>query len=505
MSTSSFSDRQCLVAVRSRAPWLVPVLLILVLGCAPESPQESSPGSARTALTTLGDSPQGEPRRIVVVSFDGLRADVVGGLGARPTMTPHLDRFLAEADIVGRAVTASSLPAASMASLLTGLPVWRHGAWDEVEPRLADQVAPVTESLRDSGFETTALTSSAWLSRSSGLLRGFAQVREVHTVRGVVRALSSPGERSLTLVDLGEPAAPFERSAATGEALEILRSRAGSGLTQGDLPSRLTVRDLEQAETSSPQQRDELAKRAWLLYGGEVLQADRRFRALVDAIEDSEWSEWTSIVVISTRAQGLGEAVPDVRIRPDSQLDVSAMAMLSRSLLEVPIGVRVAPRLDSAAQRPRSRAPVYLSIGSVAATILELAGLERPPGLLPSAFEAGARSTFEGGLTEMYSANGLASYSWLTPEAQIVASERFATADSPTPRRLRAGGRSSRDRQRAVALRLLEMSVSELRVEYWNVPGGASIPDQTRASLTGALEAALLASGRRVTARVDSD
>jgi hypothetical protein len=66
----------------------------------------------------------------VLITFDSLRADVVGGLGGEPRLTPNLDALLRGADWGGRAIAPSSLGAAAMASLFTGLRPWRCRACD---------------------------------------------------------------------------------------------------------------------------------------------------------------------------------------------------------------------------------------------------------------------------------------------------------------------------------------------------------------------------------------
>ncbi len=435
------------------------------------------------------------------MTFDGLRADVVGALGADVSMTPNLDRFLESADLKGLAIAASPAPASSLATALTGLPVWRHRAWDGAGAPITEDATLVAETLESAGYTTRLFRTSPWLEATSGLARGFTDVRTVHSTRSVVRALSTGSSATATstfsLVDLGEPVAPFERSRASYEALQLLR---GSEPQASALPERLTLRELQrdpEQETSSGAGPTNRARVAWVLYCGEVLQADRRFGAIVAALEDNDGVGDTSVVVMSTRGQILP---PSVRS--------PAIGELARSVLEVPFGVRLAASRRASEGRFAEEAggeETYVSIGSLAATILELADLERPPGLLPSVFEHGSDEE-RGALTERYSPEGQADYSWLAPDAQLLASEQLLVPRDRAPRRLRPDGRTSVGRQLEDALRLLEMAGgSELDVQGALALDGTALDRSTARGLVDQLEAAMLASGRRVVGRLSAE
>ena len=438
------------------------------------------------AAPAVSDSNE-NPRHIVILSFDGLRRDVVGALGAKVSMTPNLDRFLESADLAGTAVAASPQPETSTASALTGLPVWRHRAWAPERASVVAESQLLAERLSAAGFSTRLFRASSWLTESSRLLAGFDEVRTVHSTRSVVRGLTISGEASLTYVDLGEPVAPFEKSRATVQALASLEEVR---VAAADLPSRLTVRDLEAASNDGPEARRALEERAWVLYCGEVIQADRSFATILAALESAAF-ENLSIVVLSSRGQELG--------RND---DVSSeTAGLTRTLLEVPFGVRLghATRARFASEPARD---VLVPVGSLTATVLDLAGLERPPGILPSAFELSDQQV-EGGWSERYSSDGEATYSWLSREAQLIATEHLL-ADSLGNRRLRPDGRASAERRVEDALRLLEMGgAADIQVRSAKTLDGTAASETTARALGSHLEAALLMSGRRVTLRYE--
>ena len=71
-----------------------------------------------------------EPARpdVVLVSIDTLRADHLGAYGRSPTITPEMDRVAREGVVFTRGLAASPWTTPSVASILTGLPIVRHGA-----------------------------------------------------------------------------------------------------------------------------------------------------------------------------------------------------------------------------------------------------------------------------------------------------------------------------------------------------------------------------------------
>ena len=466
---------------RARLQQLVALGLLGLVACgAPDSGstdrEVGSPGAPGASDWNEDSS------HIVILSFDGLRRDVVGALGAKVSMTPNLDRFLENADLAGTAVAASPQPETSTASALTGLPVWRHRAWGRERASVVAESQLLAERLSAAGYSTRLFRASSWLTESSRLLAGFDEVRTIHSTRSVVRGLTVSGEASLTYVDLGEPVAPFEKSRATVQALASLEE---AGVAAADLPARLTVRDLETASNSGPEARRELEDRAWVLYCGEVIQADRSFAAIVSALEAGA-SENVSIVVLSSRGQALlGEELSGEN------------AGLSRSLLEVPFGVRLGRAARARFESEPSR-DVLVPIGSLAATVLDLAGLERPPGITPSAFELSEQQA-EGGWSERYAPDGEATYSWLSRDAQLIATEHLL-ADSLGGRRLRPDGRASAERRLEDALRLLEMGgEAQVRVRSIRTIDGAAVSETAARDLGSRLESTLLMSGRRVT------
>src|SRR3979409_967955 len=103
----------------------VPALLAiagLLTGCARAKPPH--PGQ--------------NPRLIVLVTIDTLRADRLGAYGSTAGLTPNLDRFAGPAVRFAGAVTQVPLTLPAHATILTGLHPVRHGIRTNDGFQLAD-------------------------------------------------------------------------------------------------------------------------------------------------------------------------------------------------------------------------------------------------------------------------------------------------------------------------------------------------------------------------------
>lgn len=114
---------------------------------------------------------------VLLVSVDTLREDRVTLDGGADSLTPALAAW---ADRIGAtyfenaySCAASTLP--SHASLLTGLDVLHHGAYEEVP--LSGTLPTLAEALAANGYRTAAVTGGGYLHPRYRLDRGFALYR----------------------------------------------------------------------------------------------------------------------------------------------------------------------------------------------------------------------------------------------------------------------------------------------------------------------------------------
>jgi arylsulfatase A-like enzyme len=174
--------------VRPSVRWLkagavfVPVSLVLSMLLAPRSGppgSETQDETVQSPLENTGPAPAGS-LDVVLVSIDTLRADRLGAYGRSPSLTPEMDRLAGEGITFTRALAASAWTVPSMASVLTGLPVVRHGAGRPMgsgmtfrRSPLANEVTTVAERFAAAGYRTRAVSANGFASAEMGLGQGF--------------------------------------------------------------------------------------------------------------------------------------------------------------------------------------------------------------------------------------------------------------------------------------------------------------------------------------------
>lgn len=132
----------------------------------------------------LAYSIPGPPRlpneqNLLLITIDTLRADRVlpwGGNGH----TPHLDEFAQQADVYLRMYAPAPWTLPSLASLLTGLSPFDHGAGASTSPfdllartPVRSEVRTIAQRLQECGYRTQAFVTNPFLSAAYGLDRGF--------------------------------------------------------------------------------------------------------------------------------------------------------------------------------------------------------------------------------------------------------------------------------------------------------------------------------------------
>jgi membrane-anchored protein YejM (alkaline phosphatase superfamily) len=171
------------------------VLLLALLGC-------TRPGAGRPD--------------IVVVAFEGMRADVASGL-------PVMQELAQESVVYSRAVTPSPWGLSALASLLTGLSPFEHRVLRHPTPgrqygTLAAWQTTLPDELAAEGYRTGVFGQSVWLDPMFGLDRGYEVLdrfavdtpseRVVHEALAFLEASDQP---AFALVVLPEPTFPWNQ------------------------------------------------------------------------------------------------------------------------------------------------------------------------------------------------------------------------------------------------------------------------------------------------------
>ncbi|HVS65731.1 MAG TPA: sulfatase-like hydrolase/transferase [Thermoanaerobaculia bacterium] len=336
---------------------------------------------------------------ILMITLEGLRADVVGALGGLPGLTPAVDALAAEADWFGSAVSASSASAPAMVSLLTGLRPHDHRAWNAAAP-LRAQIETLPEALRARGYATRAYLSSEWLRASPSFLQGFDEVQPLAIVRAAERDLrAAAGAPALVLVEIAAPAPPYRLYPALLPRLEAL----GDRVARDDLPERLGLGEVRELARSAQELGTDELGTWWAMYCLNVARADQRVGQLLDALRESGAWDRSTVVVTSLRGEPLGDDIGDG---------------LRRRLIEVPLIVKLPAGAGALGSLPAPGS--LLETTSLWATLVELAGGSRPPGVTPGWFEGPGGLRGAGAWSERRTPAGRLQVSWISGDEQVL-------------------------------------------------------------------------------------
>ncbi|HEX9943648.1 MAG TPA: sulfatase [Thermoanaerobaculia bacterium] len=368
--------------MRSRQAPLRALLLLLLTSCGGVAPPHDGP--------------------VVLITFDSLRADVVGELGGEPGLTPNLDALLRRADWAGRAIAPSSWGAPSMASLFTGLRPWQHQVL-RAKDRLSPALVTLPEALRAQGYETFGFSGEPMYSKASGYDQGFDSLAILSKgAEAAERLKTLGGGRQFVWVHIPEPAAPYFR-----------RPKFSSRLSTGhlDLPLRMLPNHLalyfDPATPLPPAKR----RRFWTMYRFNVAWADERLGRLLAALRQSgEWDR-TLLVVTSTHGEEFGE-----------KGQILNGGNLGRQLLEVPFAVKLPAGFNREIAVPKGR---RVSAARLWATLVEAAGGEAPPAVARSLFRSAPGAV----LSELYLRNGTNQFSLVEGDEQLLWESRFAPSE----------------------------------------------------------------------------
>ncbi len=340
-------------------------------------------GASFSRPRALGDARRrsADPRpNILLISLDTLRADHLQLYGGSRSNTPHLAALAQEGIVFERAEAANNWTLPSHMTIFSGLTPAAHGVLPDMgqvrgflhpDRQLAvsapDALRTFPEFLSEAGYRTAAVTENGWISGHFGFNRGFDLYRS--DLRGDLERTSAAALAELEATAEHGPWFLFVHTYTPHQpyhAPEAFRLKwADRGHVGFAWPAaRVPIGDYYRfrAPFFPPAPSDVKAYRD--LYDGQVLWADTLVGRLVDFLEQKGLLEQTVIVVTSDHGEEIFER---------GQFDhgdtlyeeVTHVPLLIRGPAPLPAGRRVAQRV---------------SLVDLAATILDLAAVERPLG-----------------------------------------------------------------------------------------------------------------------------
>jgi arylsulfatase A-like enzyme len=170
-------------------------------------------GSGRTEDRRTGEraapaasAPHAPPFSVMVVLIDTLRADHLGAYGYPRATSPNFDAFARDGVLFARTTAQAAWTKPSVASLMTGVFVHKHGVISSRDALGTDH-ATLAEEMRRRGYRTVAFSSNPWITPEFRFDRGFdafeggramgAQLTNLYKVlRRLDRALAGRGVAS---------------------------------------------------------------------------------------------------------------------------------------------------------------------------------------------------------------------------------------------------------------------------------------------------------------------
>ncbi|MFH1679350.1 MAG: sulfatase [Candidatus Eisenbacteria bacterium] len=258
---------------------------------------------------------EGEPRNVLLITVDTLRADRLGCYGGIAARTPSIDRLARDGTLFTNAFCSIPITLPSHTSILTGLyprthKVLSHGY------TLAPEYETLAEVLGENGFRTAAFVSSHVLDDQYGLSQGFEIYWERYNYgnKRSEEAAEKTGGDLLTLAaidwtrfEMKEPFFlwlhwfhPHKPYDPPGKMRAAYDTNPGSPL-EADVT---TLQKVWQGEIDLPESEVE---RFRSLYAGEVAFTDRQVGTILSRLEELGVSENTLVVFTADHGEVLYE------------------------------------------------------------------------------------------------------------------------------------------------------------------------------------------------------
>ena len=328
---------------------------------------------SRPAIRAPGGPARGpgaeRPRNLVIFLVDTLRADRLRAWSPSTRVaTPGLDAWARDAVVVERAQSQENWTRPSVATLLSGLLPWHHGAFAD-EAALSSSVVLISEHLRQRGFYTGAFIANDYCSGAYGFEQGWSTWRN-YPVEGrqpvapivaadVLEWLDArPQNRPFFLyVHTMEPHAPYIPP-------DEFLARYDSGPYDGPVDFHRDPEILAAIRSGSLQPGERDRRRLEALYDGEITYHDVYFASVMEGLERRGLTDDTVVVFTADHGEELFD-----------HGSVGHGHTLWQELVHVPLLVRVPGLVDA----PPVREPVGLV--DVMPTALEALGIEPPRGI----------------------------------------------------------------------------------------------------------------------------
>ena len=274
------------------------------------------------------------PGPVILISIDTLRADRLPLYGYRGGSTPAIDALAHDGVVFEHAYAHSTQTLPSHAAMMTGRLPAENGVRDDDGPGLAPAERTLAQILRDRGYATGGIVSSALLGRATGLARGFDFF-----------------DGPLTTASLSDGDVPPAYRRRSGAKSEEIAEQWLSGLGTTRLFLFLHI-DEPRAPRTSP-------------YDDAVSAADASVGRLVRYLKGRQLYDQSTILLVSDHGEGLGD-----------HGEQEHGLLVSNEEIHVPMIVKPATAVT-----PARRVTDVVQLTDIVPTVLDLVKAPAPGGL----------------------------------------------------------------------------------------------------------------------------
>lgn len=257
-------------------------------------------------LGSLARRGPAEPRDVVLVVIDTLRADHLPLHGYHRTTSPQLEALARDAVVFDRAISPGTWTVASHGSMFSGLwPSW-HGAerlpGKQTNARpMRPEVRTLAQVLRERGFHTAAFVgNNDFVSPAFGLDRGFEQFETADHLHAPPRLAEEVSEwllrqtdRLFLFVNVLDPHEPYAPDPPLDTLFPTKQPGLGTSMTEA-VDGGMRIEPTMQSHFVSQ-------------YDGEIVLADRAVGSILQALVRAGRYDDALVVVTSDHGEFLGE------------------------------------------------------------------------------------------------------------------------------------------------------------------------------------------------------
>ncbi len=291
---------------------------------------------------------------LVLITLDSARADRMGFLGAKGSLTPNLDRLAGESIVFEHAYAQAPAGVVSHATILSGAYPQSTGM-SEIGGTLSPSLAYLPDLLKSQAYRTAAFVGSIDLDPQNGLAQGF--------------------DRGFQTYDAGfRPALPADaRPSVTERRGDQVVARAVAWLdhnAQAQFFLWVHVSDGRAPATS---------------YNSAITAADAAIGKLIGALQQRKVYGNTAVIVAAGHGESLGAHGEDAH-----------GVFLYDETIHVPLLIKL-PQVQPAAKPATTRVAAKVRLVDIAPTLLEIAAIPVPSQMQGQSLLRIAKSTSGGG------------------------------------------------------------------------------------------------------------